>query len=666
MTTSCPNCGAPIEFRFDDSFVRVCDHCRNAVLRTDRDVSSLGKVADLAPIDSPLKLFSEGRYGSEGFLLVGMAQIHHPAGGIWQEWYAKLDGGKWGWLAEAQGRYYLTFEEPTAELPAFTDFSPGGKVELPVHGRTQTFTISEATTASYVSATGELPFRLVPQGSFRYVDLDDGEGTFATIDFGDEGDTPAVYIGNQVSLADLGIRGGEEGPSRETKISSARLACPSCNAPIELRAPGEVQRVTCASCNSLLDLQGAAATVIEKLQRKPHHAVPLGTTGTFVDGELAVIGHVRRSACLLGTWYPFDEYLLHAKEVGFRWLVCSDGNWSYVQPVATGAIEDTRGEAVYDGVTFQAYQRAQLRVDEVAGEFYWSIHQGEQTHGSDYIAPPAMLSKEETESEVNWSLSTYMTHHEVQQAFGATNVQFPPVTDAAANAPTPFRGVHKILLAALAALCVAAIAIAQVTTTRTKLDTSVIIPPGTPPAADGSGATPDSDHIAFTDQFQLVGDQNIAITLNAHVDNDWAYTAADLVNVDTGEVTSFDANLEYYHGYEDGESWSDGHPDKKQFIGPRAAGTYMLRLESQHGGGGSTMLEVKVQQGVTDWRIFAVAVLILGLVLVLVGSRITMFEKRRWENANMPHVPFSETFTVIAGAGACVIGVIILVVEVMK
>ena len=95
MTAACPTCNAPITFRFDDSFVRVCEHCNSCVVRTDRGVDTLGAFADLAPIDSPIRLFSDGHDRNTSFLLVGMAQLRHAAGGTWQEWYAKLDGGEW-------------------------------------------------------------------------------------------------------------------------------------------------------------------------------------------------------------------------------------------------------------------------------------------------------------------------------------------------------------------------------------------------------------------------------------------------------------------------------------------------------------------------------------------------------------------------------------------
>src|SRR5262245_40071354 len=130
MKTACPSCGADIEFRYDDSFVRVCSYCRAAVARSDRGVDSLGKVADLVPMESPLRLFADGTFGTQTFILVGMAQIRHAAGGLTQEWYAKFSGS-WGWLAEAQGRFYMTFEVEGVPLPPPEAIAPGMQLQLP-------------------------------------------------------------------------------------------------------------------------------------------------------------------------------------------------------------------------------------------------------------------------------------------------------------------------------------------------------------------------------------------------------------------------------------------------------------------------------------------------------------------------------------------------------
>jgi hypothetical protein len=49
----------------------------------------------------------------------------------------------------------------------------------------------------------------------------------------------------------------------------------------------------------------------------------------------------------------------------------------------------------------------------------------------------------------------------------------------------------------------------------------------------------------FSDPFELAGNQNIAITVKAPgLDNDWVYFTADLVEDNTGQVITFDDNLE--------------------------------------------------------------------------------------------------------------------------
>jgi len=665
MKTTCPSCGAEIEFRYDDSFVRVCSHCRAAVARTDRGIESLGKVADLVPMESPLRLFADGYLGSQSFILVGMAQVRHAAGGLTQEWYAKFSGS-WGWLAEAQGRYYMTFEVEGAQLPPLESLAAGSQVELPTMlGAKRMFTVAEVGGAKYVAANGELPFKLVPDGFYRFVDLSDGQGNFATIDYGAPGDSPTLYTGQQLSLADLHISGGEVAPPRDEKISSTRLACPNCNAPIDLRAPEQSLRVACAYCSHVLDLQQGTLRVLEKLKLKADPRIPLGSVGTFAEGEMTVIGYVQRSADIEGDWYAFDEYLLYEPTIGFRWLVCSDGHWSYVQPVATGAAEISTKGIKYDGVNFRLFQSATLRVDTVVGEFYWQVKAGETVLGEDYVAPPAMLSHESTEGEENWSLSTYVKPSAVEQAFGKAQLVLPPTSGIAPNQPDPTQGVASVLTLSLLALIALGIVFAALAPEVEKYsNTSIVIPPtaAAPEAVPEGTEPPTPANVFFSEPFALDADKNIDLRFNTSLSNDWSYVVASLVNVATGDVVSVDASMEFYSGVEEGEYWTEGNQNAHEVVGPVPGGQYVLRLETQHGGGGEAMMSVVVRQGVFRARYFGLALAVLGLPFLIFGTWSYSVEKRRWTNSTEGKMP-KTPFLILIGGFALVLGGIVAILK---
>jgi hypothetical protein len=651
----CPTCGADVEFRYDDSFVRVCGHCRSAVARTDRGPETLGRFADLVPIQSPLQLFAEGRFGSTGFLLIGMAQLRHAAGGVWQEWYAKLDGGQWGWISEAQGRLYLTFERPDVAVPPIAELgslAPGAQLAL----AGATYTVAERGTATYVSAQGEIPYRLVPMSSLQFVDLSDGRGGFATIDYGDGSEPPAVYVGYQVTPQGLGLSGGEA-PQLAAPATGARLACPNCNGSLELRAPDRTLRVACPYCGSLVSVEGGALSIIARQAKKPRPAIALGTQGTFADGALTVIGYVARSAYVDGSWWPFEEYLLYAPAVGFRWLVCSDGHWSYVQPVATGAVS-VGSRTRYGGVHFRRFQAAALRVDSVLGEFYWRVEAGERVNAEDYIAPPAMLSCESSAVEQNWSLSTYLTLPELDQAFGK-KLGMPAPIGVGPNQPYP-AGVGKVIALVTVVFFAAGIGKCAGSSRTSKLSQRFTVPmqsqagkpafdplaglprlppdPSTSPPAPAEPDAPPAEPgntVMFSDKFQLEAGRNVAFELSANVTNNWVYAALDLVNDDTGSVVSVDKSIEYYAGSDGGDSWSEGSRSAQEVIGPVEAGTYVLRVEAQHGGLGNVDLGVVVRQGVFRWLWFWIGLGVLAVPFTIVGLGAVAFRKRRWQNSNV-------------------------------
>jgi hypothetical protein len=445
LTANCPSCGAPVEFKSGQSIVVICEYCRSAVARTDRELKDLGKVAELVETGSPLDVGVRGKWKDVPFELTGRAQLGHELGGQWDEWYATFSNGWLGWLAEAQGRFYITFQYPIPEgvqVPAFDQLQLGQTVSgLPWP---TPLIVAETGRATALGAKGEIPYLLTPGETYHYADLSGVNGAFGTLDYNQS--PPLIFLGQQVSLADLGITTTRAPEREERRVGAAQLSCPNCAGPLELRAPDKTERVTCPNCNSLLDVNQGQLQFLKALE-KPwfQPLIPLGTTGEVPEGKMTVIGAMARSVTIEGTQYFWSEYLLYNPQIGFRWLVHSDDHWNYVRAVPPGEVSESNKSASYQGKSYKIFQDAQARVEVVLGEFYWKVETGEQVRGVDYVKPPYMLSKELSTSEINWSLGTYIEVPQIEKAFSVSGLPRP--SGVAPNQPYKHWWIYKYWLA---------------------------------------------------------------------------------------------------------------------------------------------------------------------------------------------------------------------------
>ena len=284
---NCPACGGPVEFAIGSSAVVVCTFCQSVVARTDRGVEDLGKVAALIDTGSPLRVGLPGRYQGRGFRITGRTQLRHQAGGVWDEWYAAFDDGQWGWLAEAQGNYYLT-GQTTTQAPPYAALELGRPV-VEVDG----LVVQEMGEAAVISAAGEIPWRVVPGSTYDYADLSGPGGKFATIDYSEE--TPIVFKGWKVPFDSLGISGE---PRTRNRVKLTKLSCSNCGGRLDLKAPDQAERVICPNCGAMHDVGEGGLKYLHVLKgtvQKP--LIPLGTTGKIEDVEYAVAGRKISLAC---------------------------------------------------------------------------------------------------------------------------------------------------------------------------------------------------------------------------------------------------------------------------------------------------------------------------------------------------------------------------------
>lgn len=239
QTFNCPSCGAEIFFTSSIAVSTVCPYCRSLLVRHDKDIEQIGKMAELPPDISPFQIGTTGRYNRTGFTLVGRMKIGW-LNGIWNEWFLIDDKGQKGWLAEAQGFLAISYEtdakldeeiKQALKMPdqwveglSSTQENPvlialGKRIRI----NRKPFKITDIKEATCIGCEGELPF-IAPKGRKSiYIDMLHGHGDFAGIEI-EESSNTRLFIGEYVEFNDLAFGHLRDLPGWSIKANSSNPA----------------------------------------------------------------------------------------------------------------------------------------------------------------------------------------------------------------------------------------------------------------------------------------------------------------------------------------------------------------------------------------------------------------------------------------------------------
>lgn len=410
---SCPGCGAPIEFGVGSSLAKVCSYCNSTVVRSDRGLENLGKVAEIAQTPSLVAVGDQGQLATRPFEVMGRVQLDHGKG-PWDEYYVSFDHGQsWGWLAYAQGRWHVTSHVAGYAVPPYNSLQLEQVIDL----GGQPFTVAEIKSSTTVSAEGELPSADPPGTTNYYVDLYGPNNAFATIDYGNNSGTYEVFIGwifgeDQMNVSQLGPRHTEE-------IDTGQIQCPSCGGDVPKLSGNRAERLGCPYCGAVSDI-GSRQVVAQQEAAMSQPDIPIGSKGTFDNLEYICIAYVKRGTSFEGEPYAWEEFLIWNQNVGYRWLVKDpETGWSWVVPasVADMDLSGMPNQVAWGGRAFSCRNRGSATVEYVLGEVYWKCEVGETTATADYVNGQEVLSREEGEGEVNWSHSSPIAWPVLAQAF---------------------------------------------------------------------------------------------------------------------------------------------------------------------------------------------------------------------------------------------------------
>ncbi|UCV04163.1 DUF4178 domain-containing protein [Dechloromonas denitrificans] len=638
LTASCPSCGAPVVFQSASSVFAVCAYCQSTLVRHDQALEDIGKMAALVEDRSPLQLGAEGAYKGVHFALIGRIQIKYSQG-LWNEWHLLFDDMRTGWLSEAGGEYVLTFAEFVADaLPQLAELKIGQRFVL----ASRTWTVSNIENAECVAGQGELPFKVGAGYPVAAVDLRNG-ANFATLDYSEV--PPLFFVGEAVAFSSLKMTNLRDGMAIPTVIVEARVfRCPSCGAPLQARAK-DILAVGCASCGAVVDTANENYQVLSKAlgQRDEKYVprLPLGSKGKLEDQAVEVIGFLVKLCKVDGIAYDWREYLLAAEHGSYRWLTEYNGHWNIADvlsnPPATSGIIEV--DAVrYGGQAFKHFATTQAaEVIQVAGEFTWRVRRGETNRVVDYVAPPLMLSRESTASDLSWSQGLYVAPAVIRDAFKLP-ASLPEPIGVYANQPNPWAETHRRVCRLFWKLALLAVLLQLF---------FVLLAGGKPLLRQELVFSPQlAGESVVSGEFEVrEKPRKLTVRNTTTLDNNWIGLEMMLVNKASGAAWPATRELSYYSGRDGGESWSEGSRDDEVVFRDVPPGTYYLTLDPDLAPDKPVPVRdtLEVLSGGAGWSNFVMVLIFLAIFPIFTRLRHAAFEAGRW--AESDHAPASSDDT---------------------
>lgn len=453
---------------------------------------------------------------------------------------------------------------------------------------------------------------------------------------------------------------GEIGKIGESEIFS----CKSCNKESKVFARYQIRFVVCPFCGAgfsrvdgLFMHQRSNLSIHDEIRTylSLHDEAIINGARYILTGII-----VRKEASAPYTWREF--YLFNPAK-GYLVLSEYDGHWILLEQLKIFPHDPKKAlSLLFDRKAYKLYNSYKTKLVSAVGEFCFDILEDTPPRIMEYISPPFMISSERSSSEMSWYAGKHLEPSEVKSLFGKEDP--PPKRIGIGAVQVQKSWIDIDMLKTLSVGFILLMIMTQIFMLLTSSEAVVFekdvymenletysssdvqyFDGHNSSSSSGTvltdsmmkaASTPVPKNLFVSETFELLsGSTNIEIATKADVSNSWLELEIALVNESNGKVYNIDNVIEYYQGYDGGESWSEGSRDDNTLLSNLEAGKYHLEISNYRGViNPPSTYSVKVTKGVQMWSNFFL-ILMLGLVIPgIIYWRNTQFEAQRWENSN--------------------------------
>lgn len=344
--------------------------------------------------------------------------------------------------------------------------------------------------------------------------------------------------------------------------------CPKCSHVITPKGKALTVALTCPKCGTYFY---AFDKSHEQFLNKYGPAIPIGSRGKIKGAMYEVMGFVvKRERKYRYIWH---EYFLFNPHHGIAFLSEYDGNWNFLRPYAKHPFLHSLLDKpeIAEG-KFSLYAKYRAEVLFASGEFFTDVIEStESSTHQEHICPPYILNFEESDKQLAAYLGEYIAPAAVAAAFGMPIQKLPPKNSFGYTEPHSF-SVNESMLLTVTFVSLALAFLLQLVMNDLAQNKKVF---------EGHFRQEDlkGQKMFTTPSFELQGDvKNMEVRIRAPIDNDWFFAEYALINEKTDEEIVFTKEIEYYHGVDGGESWSEGDKQSEAFLSRIPAGRYHINI----------------------------------------------------------------------------------------
>jgi len=355
------------------------------------------------------------------------------------------------------------------------------------------------------------------------------------------------------------------------------IHCPGCGAGLTVKDE-QAQMVICEYCGKHLDVSQEEKTVLgQGPERKWEFPLKIGDSFRYKGARYEIIA---RQAFIEDNDVTevTREYLLYNPRRGTLYLSEYGGRYdlawdTHVMPV-TSPFTLSRGSTMetHDGKKWVTLEAGEYELAYVDGALPWVAKVGDRSRYVDFADKGGTTERFDvqwTANEVEYASGVALSLEQVRQATGKPELGQGVVRPKSEDVVKTRRWYMILLL-----FCLAVLAFNGIMALYCMMSGRQVLEQTFNPAQ--------LTEEVLSEPFTVASGGNVVMVEAEAGGLDNAWMALDLAMVRENEtvVHVFDEDIQYYHGVEGGESWSEGSTEETSYIEVPEAGTYRLLLHA--------------------------------------------------------------------------------------